>query len=237
MENTEKITAYLDGILSQSDRLAFEQELERDEALANEVAHHFLALKAAEELAAEQKKKEWMANLASQKPVANTTKTFSFARIGWLAAASVLIFAAVFVYKINQSPDHGSLFAEQVKSREVIGSQTMGGSPVNPEPAQKNAAIEFFNNGELAKARDLFSQLPKSDESDRYLALCYFYEKDYAAAERIFSAQSGLSQSKWYLALIALNKGDVDGCKHWLEGIPSTDGKYYPKAKKVMEKL
>lgn len=191
----ERLDQYATGSMSDSERAAFEAELQENAEL-----REALALYRESEAVIEQsiennlrlQFQSWTAENRAAQPVAtgkHETKIISLRTVvtRWAVAASVLLVAGFFyLYQSSQSLSDTALFAANYEVPD--GSLMRGSAPADPL-AQ---GAEAFSNKNYAVARTFFNQIPPTDPP-------------YAEAQ-FFLGHIALQQQEYDLAIAAFDK-------------------------------
>lgn len=245
MERLDKITQYIDGTLSETDKTAFESEIKADDNLAKEVAFHFIAAQAAKEAALRKRKEAFLENLRNnpipEEPSSTSPKSSAFK---WLAGlAAILLCVVGYFYgggsppKPKQTPQQ--LFAAYFSHKDI--ETNMGSSDTSEyqrcEEAYKNKNIPLAIERLLAyRAKDV-----NNTAVIKLLVKCYMEQSQWNEAEQVLTSAenipSFLADIRWYRAGIALGRGDAAEARNRLnEVIKANDGRAKD-AKAILEEL
>jgi tetratricopeptide (TPR) repeat protein len=150
----------------------------------------------------------------------------------WVIAATTLIFSLLFSWFIFSKPTPEKLFSEHFQTYQSIS--TFGGEE---QPMDK--AMDFYNSGRYAEAINAMEAALVNDAYNLsqyhfYLGVSYLAnnnpDKAIANFRKTLSADNDfVQQSKWYLALAFLKKGDKEETKKLLQEISSMNAAYKQK--------
>jgi tetratricopeptide repeat protein len=242
------IEKYLSGELSGSELEDFESQLKIDASLQEELDLH---LQVAETLKGDQvhhfrtvlKKvdQDWQSP-GSKK----NAKVFSLSirRIAAFAAVAMVLIIAFQVFGPKTNLSNEALFADNFEPYKMILNQRSGAS--DPLTDSMNAAVGAYERKEFETASRLFQGLeektPDNGAYRLYIANAELSLGNTEIAikllEQLVKDASPLfiEQSRWYLALAYLQKGDMDSTKKELQQIKS--GAFnYKEAQKLLALL
>lgn len=222
------IEKYINGELSDSQLKDFENQLESDPALAEEVKLYKQAKESlTDHFVHEEEESALKATLAEVSPAYfadknKQAKIIPLIKKYGLAAAGI---AAAVLVLVVFNPLQTSLY-DRFAEFPTAAFIEQGISATDLSQAQ-----QAFNSGEYAAARDIFQRyLEQEDNKDDveiqfYLGLCHLALEDLTAATEIFqSIHSGNSAYKyegtWYLAMTFLKQKEWDKCRDLLQQIP-----------------
>lgn len=211
-EEIERIESFLDGSMSDSDKIAFEEQLKSDPELQAKTDEIRLLQVGIQEAILAKK-------LASFHQPAAKVVTMKSNRTKWLAAASVLILLAAgawFLF-LQKNPNE-QLYANYFKP-----------DPGLPTTMSSSDAYEFekamidYKNGDYQKAIDSWKQQPKNDTLTYFIGLAQQSIGDTKAAIdqlSIIAADGNKPFYKdacWYLGLALLKDKQFDKAKSFIE--------------------
>jgi len=243
----EKIDAYQEGALTETERLAFESELESDAELK---AAYDLYLQGNEAIEWQigESLREQMQGWAKEEQGGATTKkagkVVAFRQIRWAAAAAVVLLLGLwFVFDRSGSPDNAELFASYYQAPDASG---LRGQNASENPLK--AGLELLEEGRGDAARAHFEQLlagsPDNAEYQYYLGHAAILQKDWAAAEQAFTAVETVEtktlahKAAWNKALTLLAANRMPELKTQLEAIRKDgDHGFYTQAGELLEEL
>lgn len=204
----ERIEKYIDGTMSQDERLSFEKELQENELLRNEVElqqnlQMSLAIAAI--------------NKQTEQKESKSLKLVKSNRFYWGATAAALLLIAFPIYLI--------FFAQKDLYKEYYlpdpGLPTVMGS--TKDYRFQDAMIDYkMKDYALAKDKweNLAKENPQNDSIHYYIAMANLNLNDYALADKQLSeiSQNSTFHHKvlWYRALIALKRNNTEQAKKWL---------------------
>ncbi len=236
-----ELQRYLDGEMSPEERAAFEARLaadpelqaevdlhqELDTVLADEAVLDFSAL-VAEVVGAEGAPQ---APPRTRRPV-------------WAIAAAILLLAVVgfFVLRPGPGADPDQLFAEYFSPYEAPATFRSDDSTLN---AQYQSAFDAYNAGDFEVALPAFDALRGGESTmpDFYYALSALSANKSDLALPVLRELAGdtphvyRSQSRWYLALTLLERGETDEATERLEAIVEDGGKFAEPAQALLDEL
>lgn len=243
----EKIDAYQEGALSETERIAFESELASDAELK---AAYDLYLNGNEAIEWQigESLREQMQVWAQEEKTAGTApksgKVVAFRQIRWAAAAALVVLLGLwFVFDRSGSHDNAALFASYYQAPDAAGLRGQEGSD-----SPLKAGLQLLEEGKGDAARAYFEQLlaasPDNLEYWYYLGHAAMLQKDWAAAEQAFSAAENSSTSSlahkaaWNKALALLAANRIDDLKAQLEAIrKDKDHGFYTQAGDLLKKV
>lgn len=225
-EVVDKIEKYLLGKLEVEERAAFEQEMQQDTALAEEVALH---REIHSRLGDQQYQKVAMAKEAAAAQYFKERARLTVIRrltVGF-AAAAVLVFAFLFITSPTQETDQ----LEQVAALiEPYPAQVFRSA--DDEVTSLQPGINYYTKGQYDDAARAFSEV---EQSDKFYQTARFYQgvsevlaTDYLAGintlEQYLSAENpGKKQeAEWYLAVAYVSAGQPDAARPLLRRLKSS---------------
>ncbi len=238
---TEKAERYLSGEMDARERALFEAELLVNEALRHDLELYKSIDKTMSSTANENELRQTLKQM-NEKYFAGTGIVKKGNFIKWMAAAAVLvvILAAGYYYLLPSKPAADKLYA-QFARHESLNLLQRG----NKTDSLAATAAAAFNSKKylvaLTPLQEYLKEQPDDIQARFSLAVCYLETGAHADAEKIFSSVASgptayAETAKWYLALTALKKKDIPGCRKYLENIPETSP-YFTKAKELLVKL
>lgn len=248
----EQIEQYLAGGLSDSERSDFEQQLENDSALEQEVQLHE---QVAQTLRGEQVHQlrsalksvdqSWdMENPQTDKAQSRVLQ-LPFRKVIILAASLLALVFAYYTFSPNTSLSPTDLYADNFTPYKMVLNQRSTSESIS-DPATFSAAITAYDNKDFAQAATLFQTLqtahPEIIAFSFYQAIANLSQKNtsiaIASLQKILATPDHLfvEQSRWYLGLAYLQAGDLDQAKLQLEQIEE-GGYQYAAAQQVLRGL
>lgn len=240
MAATERIDRYLNGQMDEAEKAAFEQEVQTNPALAEELALHKsmerwlqkrqkrAALKVdletlSDEFFSEKVEKGRVISMASRR------------RLILAVAASVVLLVIAW---LALQPSLYEQYAVHPPLALVEKSDSDQQTLADAEQA--------FNKGNYRKATPLLQQYVSTHPGDElavlYLGIAEMESNMLPEAREIFTSLSTSSSleisdmARWYLALSFLKEGDNASCARVLQSIPQTSA-YYQKANELLKRL
>ncbi len=255
----EKIEAYLNGTLPPTEYEVFEQEIqsnpklaeqvqlfrEIDKALEDEGALNFQKVVQAEEEAFLKEFEKEVSEEENSKPL---RKIGGFNR-QWMMAASFLIFLfsafLLWQFQPSESSSNEELFAQYVETyplnEDVRGNDS---TATNFE-----IGIQQYQAKDFDAAVQTFESLAATNGKDMSLAFslgnAYLNQTppQFILAEQQFrkiitnDSSIYVSKAKWYVALILLQKGELTEAKNLLKDVTESGDKYGRKAEELLKEL
>jgi len=251
-EQYTKIEDYLDDILNEQERIAFEAEVRDNPALAQNLsvvreARQRLIAQWADEPAdaalletLKQAGIDHFKSGADSGQVGAVGRTFRLTPVWWAAAAALtgIVIAAWFFLR---PPTNEQLYAQYGAFPEA--DFTVRGD--EPGTGDLPAAEAAFNQKDYAEAlRQLTAYLtnhPNDTQARLHTGLCHLELKQYGEASAIFteigsSKNVWADEANWFLALTYLRQGKPDDCARVLKSIPPDSGRY-EQAAELLKKL
>lgn len=242
----EQIEKYLDGLMSDDERMQFEAQLESDQAFAAEVASYALARKALAQEARsrmrQQAEQAYQNYDGSEKQ--QSTKSNTLLRIA-AAVALLVALGAGYFWMSGSADSPQELYAAYYAPVEASASRAAS----TDEEAALQAAVTTYKNKDFDAALGQFQKLTESanatvaTEATLFLGAC-FLEKN--QPEKTIETLAGIdsqsvayfSKAQWYTALAHLLAGHSDKAAETLKTI-STTNKHYKQseATELLEKL
>jgi len=262
LQNTyEKIENYLNCTLIGADLEAFEEQLQGDTKLLEKVKlmRNVDAVLSDEADLAFQQMVETEAGLfldeldleEAEQSVANTS---SVQKIGgwnrkWAIAASFLLLmvSMVLLWQVqsNHPVSNEDLFATHFDTYRL--NKNVRG--VGDSPTEFQKGIQHYNANEFEAATQVFEALTAQEPNDLSLAFClgnaYLNQEppqlDLAQSqfEKIISDGGSIHvpKAQWYMALVAVKKGDLEQAKTLLKQVEQSGDKFGQKAEKLLKEI
>lgn len=243
----EMIERYLEGDLTAEERIAFEQQLQQDPALAAELAlHKKIHAEMQQHTLHEKKQQELNTTITSlnkeffkQPAPVRRIKRWWYAAAG--VAAAVVLLLVWNLFSGTESFDNKKLFAYYAKNPEELPGGERGGAA----DSLRLKAAALYNSQDYRNALPLLRTLTAANPEDKQLqmalAISLMHADLYAEAIRIFERiQTGSSvymgEATWYKALTLLKQNNLSECYEVLEQIPETNS-HYKQAAELMKKI
>ena len=240
-----KIDRYLDGLMNEAERKAFEVEIAADDTLKAEVQlqkeANEIVVMYGEKAAIRHKIESIAAGHGKQKKAGGMVRIL---RPVMAVAATVLVFLTAY-FLLNQPPDNQAIFADNFTPYQDV--LTTKGEPTNPIDLLEVQAMNAYNGKEFDQAVDVFKKLNKEEPDNAaysfYLSISLLSQNKPAEAvhflEIIAKGNSDFSeQADWYLALAHLANNDTSLAKAVLKHITkSTVHDRKKEAEKLLNEL
>ncbi|MFK7908482.1 MAG: tol-pal system YbgF family protein [Chitinophagales bacterium] len=262
LQNTyEKIENYLNGTLTGADLEAFEEQLQSDAELLEEVKlmQNLDTVLSDEVDLVFQQMVETEAGLFLDELGSEEVEQPNFAdspvpKIGgwnrkWAIAASFLLLmvSMVLLWQVqsNDPISNDALFANHFDTYRLNKNVRGGGD----SPTEFQKGIEYYNANEFGAATQVFEALTAQEPNDLSLAFClgnaYLNQEppqlDLAQSqfEKIISDGGSIHvpKAQWYMALVAVKKGDLEQAKTLLKQVEQSGDKFGQKAKELLKEL
>ena len=241
----DMINRYLEGEMNGEEMNAFEEQMQQDAELQNEVAlmkdvNETLKIKlhpGENEQALRNSLQGISAEYFSKET--KETKIILFRQRRWItAAAAVLIMALILT--VWQPWKKEDLY-KQYASIQMPGIAERG----IPADSLLKPAVENFNNKKFAAAIPSFESILKDDSQNAFVQ--YYYAiallqngETQKSRTQLAGLYNGMSLFKYdaafYIALSYLKEKNKPGCKEWLNKIPADAG-VYDKAMELLKNL
>lgn len=248
-EQFNHIDQYINGKLSDAETKAFEQQIQNNPNLAEEVALHqelgeFLS--DAQGIALETQLTAVGEEFSQAYQQKNTPKTST--SFYWVAAASLLLFLSV-AWWFSSPKSSEALFAahyETYVSDELERSNNTISSPL--EEALKAYNSQDYQTAQAQFKTQLDASTARSNNSNLirfHLAMIHLEQQEYTLAQmylnEILTNTTSLyhQQAHWFLALIQLKTGQPQAAKQSLQQVLnlSSKGKYAHQAQQLLKEL
>lgn len=246
MEDVDvQINAYIAGDLSETDRIAFEKELQADAQLAARVqAHRDLETRLPKMFANQQQKAEMRAYLASLTSAAPTARNIKPLLIG-IAAALVLLAALGYLF-LGPCLDKDIVLSEYMRDLNPSYIETSMGAD-NPLKDLWEQGSARYRREEFSAARELLGQIPESDnfyaKAQLLIGNSHLSEGNWAfsiaALERCrtLSDPAVTADAPWFLALAYIQLDNIPQAEAVLQEIVDNQWFRYPDAKVLKGKI
>lgn len=243
----ERIDAYHEGALTETERLAFESDLESDADLLAAYDLYRQGNEAIEWQIGESLREQmqgWAQEDQRSAAPPKTGKVVAFRQIRWAAAAAVVLLLGLwFVFDQGGSPDNAELFASYYQAPDASG---LRGQNASDNPLM--TGLKLLEEGKGDDARAYFEQLlagaPDNAEYQYYLGHAAMLQKDWAAAEKAFTSVETAAttvlahKAAWNKALTLLAANRMPELKTQLESIRKDgDHGFYTQAGELLEEL
>lgn len=252
----DKIEAYLNKTMNETELIDFEQQLENSEELRAEVdlfQRIDTVMYDKDALNLQKTMDEIGASffLPEETEVAdNAPRIGAWSRQKWTIAASFLVFvvSALLIWQIqpNSSASNEELFAQYYETYDLNRNVRGNGDSSN---AALKAGIQQYKSKDFAAAVQTFLPLataqPQNDIAIFSLANAYFNQNppklDLAKQQfkKITDANATVyvPKAQWYLALIALKKGNLEQAEKLLKKVVASGDDIAKKAGNLLKEL
>ena len=243
MDNTDIIEDYLNGLLSPTAQLAFEANLQTDNALLEELELHKRLRSFVKENEVQSLKyqvKGWLSEEDDDEeetkiislPSAKPKSSFSANYILRIAAVLLLVSGVGWYFISNNAVGNETQFLSALSSQ-------------NPEQLQgvaddRTAWTQAYREKNYQNVIDYLSKkTEQSPEELYYLGLSYVVTEQYEKAIEQFTKKNILDsvyveKANWALALVYLKQKKNDLAKPLLEKIAESDSEFSEKAKELL---
>lgn len=241
----DMINRYLDGEMSAEDVNAFEEQMQQDIDLKNEVAllkdvNETLKIKlhpGEVETSLLNSLKEMNSEYFSNRP--EQAKIIPLNRRRWMTAVAA-VFVMALLLTVWQPWKKEDLY-KQYASIQMPGIAERGAA----SDSLLNSAVKNFNNKNFADAARSFEAALKDSSQNSFVQ--YYYaiallengdiEKSRVQLTELYIGESTFKyDAAFYAALSYLKEKNTDACKEWLNKIP-VDAGIYNKAQELLKKL
>ncbi|MEM6523122.1 MAG: hypothetical protein AAGF85_10155 [Bacteroidota bacterium] len=234
MENQEieLFDAYINNRLSQTEKAAFEQNRNADIEFQQRFEEYKLLVSGIELSAASLLKEKLTSHESS------FTKQVSKRPLYYKIAAG-LVFLVAASFLVNQ-------FISQ-KSYEELYSDYYSPYPNIIDPLNRSeenvnqSPFQLYEAQQYQEVIEIFGQVSRTDAQRFYLSQSYMalgqFNRALNEANSISEDSRFYAPSRWYIALIQLNKQDTAALRKQLEIIISSNGDYTERARDLKENL
>ncbi|TYB75902.1 hypothetical protein [Bizionia myxarmorum] len=231
MDKEKLLNHYFENSLSAEETLAFDNLRLTDSAFAEEVVFQ-RKLKMAITLEERALLKERLQKYESKKQP----------NLKWLyVAASFLLLIGLSFWYTNQGPNYDKLYASYFEVYPNLVDPVVRNG--NDEKTVTTEAFIAYENGDFAKASQLFETISKNNPEEYalfYKAISLMKLNQLEQAAVIFAnipwSSSYKDHATWYLALVKVKQKDVSESKKLLESL-SVNSLYTKEAKELLQKL
>jgi len=235
----EKIQTYVSGALSDTDRIAFEKEMQNNSQLAQEVSiYKNLIPVIVPNVTGEDKLRASLQEIHRTKQKGSaTTKTFTLKKWYLPVAASLLLLVGML--KFLPSNGTGNNMDQFFQYDQIA---LVSKSAQDPSYGELERA---FNAGDYKTSLTLADKVLSLDADNPEVLLAKGIAQmetgDYNAALSSFKtlkeAQLRIDKSDWYTALTQIKMGDKKSAAQTLENLISTEGYNYNRAKELLKEI
>jgi tetratricopeptide (TPR) repeat protein len=185
MDYFDLIDDYKNGLLSNEQLVAFENEMSKDPKLLHAVENYALIKNISAGLIEDEVRQE-ISKLQSHQ----IQKNNSYGKLKWIYAIAGILIVLIALYFIVVKYNENS-------QSEVIAMLYQGPDPENSRGTEEDlnkidSAINYYKLNDYDKALKLFSQKISNDSiakiADCYKAHIYFEKEDYSLSEKIFKS-------------------------------------------------
>ncbi|MCK9205769.1 MAG: hypothetical protein M0P66_01535 [Salinivirgaceae bacterium] len=240
---TQKILNYLYGEMNPQEKNSFEQELEQDRHLRNELKLHEEIDKAINKEIKVQQFRMKLEGIHQQEFGAKKEKVLNIQNKWYWAAASITVFSGTAVYTLMKSANSTDRLFNRYYEVWQPGLTTRG---VETESELMNI-YQLFESKKYEETIWAINQMDKSTQHSPKIMLlkgCTLMElNEFDHAIEVFNHFDSDSYTlytdagKWYKALCYLKKEDTDKARNLLGKIVEEDNTYSKEAIELLKKL
>ena len=179
--NFDKIEAYFDGMLTDAERIHFENELKTDAGLHKEYKEYKLAIEASKHLL-EIDTKLYLKELESNK-ADSTNSNYSKLIIPLFLLISVLLLLFYFLNKNNKQKSDQNIKPKLYALYQAPLNKMNRGETLL---SKLDTAILLFEQKKMIQAKSILIELEQSELKSRYLAHIYFQQDSLDLAKKYF---------------------------------------------------
>lgn len=239
--HTERIEAYLEGLMERPEREAFEREMQNNHELAGEVerfrrAYQMMKLGRSLDLRGEL---ERYSNQRSHQ----IRKVYLYRTFSGIAASVLILCITAYVYVRNEYSNQAVV--EDYFEPYAAAGVTLKGGPMLQDISRLTQGLSEYEREEFNAAISILASIPYSDPAFREARL--YMGNAYMALNEPQQAVNALEvidnendpAVDWYLSLAFLAKNETDLARKKLEELNSSTGDVYyqKKAGEVLRKL
>lgn len=241
MNDIDLIEHYLDGSLSETERLAFEERVNNEVELRAQVEE----MKVIREGIVRASRKEVLKSLQALEATlpAVEAPVIPLWRNTWLQVAAGISLLAVCAYLLwPRTQESAQLFAEYFEPYPNIIMPTVRGVVEN-DSTVKAQAYRAYDQQNYAEAIRLFEAVQQKDEGVLlYLGNSYLAsgqpEKALPLLEKVLNNYDAFDeQAEWYVAVSYLKLEERDKAREALKKVVARESSYKSKAQLILEKL
>lgn len=241
MNDIDLIEHYLDGSLSDTDRLAFEERLKLEDELRAQVEE----MKVIREGIVRASRKEVLKSLKELEATLPEVEApiIPLWRTTWLQVAAGISLLALCVYLLwPRTQEPAQLFAEYFEPYPNIIMPTVRGVVEN-DSTVKAQAYRAYDQQNYAEAIRLFEAVQQKDEGVLlYLGNSYLAngqpEKALPLFEKVLNNYDVFDeQAEWYVAVSYLKLEEREKAREALQKVVARESSYKSKAQLILEKL
>ena len=244
-KNRHLISKYLEGELDAITAARFEEELEKDQVLRQELELY----KEVDEALADTEIMEFRMQLHEMhkelSPEIYSTSKPRYKRIAvFAAAASLALILSLSAIGLFRSDTNQNLL-EKFYQPYAVTSTTRSGGPDSER--ELRYALEKYQNQEYKVAVLLFEKVletnPRQMGTQLYAGISYFEIEEYKKAGKSFTKiiehndNLYIEQAQWYLGFCYLKTEEKDKAINQFTEIANSDSYYNEKAKTILKKL
>lgn len=241
MNDIDLIEHYLDGSLSDTERLAFEERVRSEEELRSQVEE----MKLIREGIVRASRKELLKSLKALEATlpAVEAPVIPLWRNTWLQVAASLVLVLVAVYLLwPRTQEPAQLFVEHFEPYPNIIMPTVRGMVEN-DSTVKAQAFRAYDQHDYVVAIQLFEKVSVQDEAVLlYLGNSYLAsgqpDKALPLLEKVLNEYDVFDeQAEWYVAVSYLKLEERDKARAALQKVVARESSYKSKAQLILEKL
>lgn len=241
MNNIDLIEQYLNGRLSETERLAFEEKVKHEEVFRAEVEELKL-IREGIHIASRKEILKSLKDLEAKLPEVDFP-VVPLWRNSWLRVAAGISLLAICIYLLwPRTQEPTQLFAEYFEPYPNIIMPTVRGVVEN-DSTLKAQAFRAYDQRDFVKAIELFVQLSIQDEVVLlYLGNSYLAsgqpDKALPLLEKVLNEFDVFDeQAEWYIAISYLKLEEKEKAKGALKKVIARGSSYKSKAQLILEKL
>jgi hypothetical protein len=234
--NFDKIEAYFDGMLTDAERIHFENELKTDTGLQNEYEEYKLAMEASKHLL-EIDTKSYLKELESNK-ADSTNSNYSKLIIPLFLLISVLLLLFYFLNQNNKQKSDQNIKPKLYALYQAPLNKMNRGETLL---SKLDTAILLFEQKKMIQAKSLLIELEQSDLKSRYLAHIYFQQDSLDLAKKYFinlqnSSDQNISiDASYHNMLIYLSEANKFAAKKEFDFLKSKNALSPVQEKEILE--
>ena len=234
--NFDKIEAYFDGMLSDAERIHFENELKTDAALHKEYEEYKLAMEASKHLL-EIDTKSYLKELESNK-ADSTNSNYSKLIIPLFLLLSVLLLLFYFLNQNNKQISDQNIKPKLYALYQAPLNKMNRGETLL---SKLDTAILLFEQKKMIQAKSILIGLEQSELKSRYLAHIYFQQDSLDLAKKYFinlqnSSDQNISiDASYHNMLIYLSEANKIAAKKEFDFLKSKNALSPVQEKEILE--
>lgn len=244
-EMLAEVDAYFNGSLSREEKQRFEERIQTDQQLAEDVAFYIAARGELRAELLKNKVQEWRADDVEEKDLPKVISMRNTDWKKWLTGAVAAVFILFISVYFFETKGTGAKLADNfIKDKFNQLGHTMDGSTDSMQ-----TGISLYNDGKFDESvkyfRQLYTSHPDNSEAKKYEGLAYYQQAKYDEAIESFSQLAAIkgqySNPGHFLQAVALIKrnqqGDKEQAKQLLATVKSNNEEYSNEADEWLQKL